>query len=780
MSDRLEWHALHQMNFGPLNDYVEDWKSTNKKIKSHNEDVDGTVIPGLESAFGGLKETKFSAGGEAALARAKQLGGYLEDAHTEGKAVKTIVADAIEELKPYRDRFREKVDDIESTKGPLDTDGKYNVDLVNEEVRGPAEPDLDDWDDIEKHGIDAPTGGWDTADSPLSVWRSVVDQKIREFTQDLNDIAEGAYEADDEASALLYGASANATEKFNGNADEEVEEASKEEQEKDAEEVEDRLSDGEITEEDIEFANQKMKEHDGEEHFAVSLMDELGPKGLAEVYGQAAVDSPASGKEMDKFQKYLGTTLATATDPDNDGPHLGEDYVEEFQNQGAETFEFETEDGETVSASGYQILAPIFENGTYSKEFLTPIAEDMIQMDASGYGWSAISSTGGNDPENPFNIKHPSYVNPVNSLLVGLGHSPEASLELFSKDPALQEDRVYPGHEAVVPDSYLDYLMERDSLGARAGDEIALDAAGLNNKCIGAAFESAATGMAYDKPTDPAPEHTPEMVAFTKDLISTIGKDSSMIDGDHATLDGIQPSLADITANYIADFYQSQQSEYDPDVHTWIPESNGTPLGMFSDKETHQMNEFLRVLGKDPESAAVVAVAAEAAATSAIQGQYDATGAAMEATGALEPYSNLLSSMDAGSAQEIFKEYEKLDKDNNATVKLVSDTLKTVTSAGISIQNPLAGGLANQFVGSSIDAFAKEFETNSKELALDKFEMSTMNNADDVYSWAFNVYYNEISEDHPDWPPDKIRGEADSAAALAKNYYETQLGLDTK
>lgn len=599
---KVTWRQLHDLKLGGLADYIDVWDKTNKGIKEAIDDAENVVEPGVKKAFGGFADIEvFSSGAQAATKALTKLTDQLDDAKTEGDAVEEVLRAGKEDLKDVRDRFRDRVDEINNAKPDIDGAGSYSVDLDNQVVNVPARPSDEKWNHK----------------TTIEEWNNAYQPKADAYAEELDDLIKEADEIDQEVSNTLSGISRNRPE-FNSEADEKAEEFSKERQEADAEKVEDRLTDGEITEEDIEYANDMMKKHEGEEYFAVKLFDDLGAKGLAEVYGQAAIDSPASDKEMEKFQKYLGTTLATATDPDNNGPHLGKDYVEEIQNMGADVFELENENGDTVSGAGYQILAPLFESGEFDDAFLVPIAEDMIQMDASGYGWSGVGAS--NDihaSQNPFNIKNPSYVNPLNSMLLGLGHSPEASLELFSKDPTMQENRPYAGYDTKVPDNYLDYLLERDNKYGIDDHEVVLDRAGLNAKCIGAALESATTGLDFESPDYPGPKHNEKMVDLTNDIFDWTTKHPDEFKGD-GSLHGALGSFGDITGEYIEDFYKAYIKNPD---EPWLPESYGEELKLPYDSpglKDSPMDQWMQLMGYNDHATAVVASASAIVAEGAI------------------------------------------------------------------------------------------------------------------------------------------------------------------
>src|SRR5690606_17864277 len=76
----------------------------------------------------------------------------------------------------------------------------------------------------------------------------------------------------------------------------------------------------------------------------------------------------------------------------------------------------------------------------------------------------------------------------------------------------------------------------------------------VNRGPLGAALESATTGLPYDAPVGTPPvEHTEDMAKLAGEVVGYYGSGDE--DGRMQDMKGMEKHLADITANYINDFH---------------------------------------------------------------------------------------------------------------------------------------------------------------------------------------------------------------------------------
>lgn len=289
----------------------------------------------------------------------------------------------------------------------------------------------------------------------------------------------------------------------------------------------------------------------------------------------------------------MGVALATAQ------PKLGDEYTQELMKLGRSNLDLEML-GNRIEPKGYQVLGTLLRHGTYEKDFLDKVGNDMIayerEMDGGawsrpdgsyagmeGFGLNADATGGGG-------------WDPLTGLLEAYGRNPDASTAF------LQANVAGPGERM----TNLDYLMGMGSDGKGEGartwipDATSPMTAGedkvFGKDALGHALEAATTGMPFDHgPVSPHPEHTPERLAIMEKVVNSLAGDPKLMD------------------DKMADSMGRMAGEYMPEINNTLRQGD-----TFADLYGHPQNfdamatvEFLDVLGRNPESYAEATLGAE-------------------------------------------------------------------------------------------------------------------------------------------------------------------------
>jgi hypothetical protein len=340
--------------------------------------------------------------------------------------------------------------------------------------------------------------------------------------------------------------------------------------------------------------------------FSTEFMTGVGPRGLLELNGRIATlqgdnkfaQSPDSklwdeelAKTVGALQKNLGFTLATATQDVGGENQLGWQWVMDLEKAGKEKFTigFNSQNPEGMTENevyGYQLLAPLLRHGTYGADFIASVGGDMVdfEMDQKGDakdksgvwgdmlyghtrlnwsdGWGTFANSG-NDP--------------VSSLMVALGKSPEGSLQFFTSVTT------FDGSKDGGRNPRLDYLLtDREWPYDLTG---APDDKDLNSKeyydyepkgldLLGGALEAATSNTDDQRAADLVENIVWEI---THDEQAT-GRDNGDSGSDQtkkfSEIDLIPPELRDSMGNIMATWIPSVHGAFD---------SSGTEIGVGKD-----------------------------------------------------------------------------------------------------------------------------------------------------------------------------------------------------
>lgn len=348
------------------------------------------------------------------------------------------------------------------------------------------------------------------------------------------------------------------------------------------------MSDDNATDEEVALLDQLLEENGDNEAFATTLYSNVSAENLGNWTASAAYADGVTDDELVSVQESLGTTLGVATSAN---PDLAESWATQFVNYGGAGHDYTDADGNTVNMLGYSVLGPIMSYGEYPSEFLVPVTNNMMEVqfgpigpagDTDKYGDYFNRNLDGQYPStNPFDPAHPGWVDPLNYGLQALGQNPQASIDFFSQP----DDFGYTDANG-DPLSFVDRILGHDT-----------NTGSLDDAAVGAAIESAATGLPYDAPLDTEPvPHTEENAAFTSHLVDYYGQRPYAVEG-------METTLAEITANYITDFHSGLNNVGSENAAEVYMPPNGAQL-QFSDNDIARL--FLENLGAHENSYEIV------------------------------------------------------------------------------------------------------------------------------------------------------------------------------
>ncbi|MFF5564237.1 hypothetical protein ACFY7Z_04310 [Streptomyces sp. NPDC012623] len=381
-----------------------------------------------------------------------------------------------------------------------------------------------------------------------------------------------------------------------------------------------------MTDSQLAELNTHLKFNARDPEFTTAFFTGLGgPEEALKFYGLMSLDgTEGTDKERlaltKELQRGLGTSLATATDPDNK-THLPASWGAEFRKLGTQPVRLYP--GSMNDPYGYQILGGMLRYGNYDARFINPIAEHITQLHHDDPDKFMLNKPVGiADLDYGFNPsgRTGAGYDPLTSVLEALGHSPEASLKFFSEEttPTVYREDGTVDKNAILDYRYLDDFLKKDfkwppdTLAMPSGD--IKDAFNHGPDALGHALESATTGRPYDSgATADAVRHSPEAARLTERLVSAFGDSPGLLqhneNGDLDSVDSgplyaMRDSLGNITAEYMGDF---QRAMYEGQSDADLP-SFGEPANL----DSNQTERFLSAVGQDPDAYASITSAQQA------------------------------------------------------------------------------------------------------------------------------------------------------------------------
>ncbi|MFB7917702.1 hypothetical protein [Streptomyces sp. NPDC056061] len=591
----LKFEDIVDAPVGKLKAAVDDWAEMVTKLERLAEDArDGMKAKADKAEWEGVNAgvTKGFIGKTA-----KEFG----DAVAEAKGVKMLLAEGCTAFRKAKDDLVSIVHD-EGPKAGVHVDAKGKVTArhpLEEDVAARHDPDYPQALQKQKSAIVA----WQKKIDDIVDTCNDADQSLKNAltanVSDGHDFSKPKYEKLDQEEAARAAALA-----AKGNA---------------------------ITHTQLQQLNELLRDNKNSQEFSTEFYRALGPKKSLEFYGQLAIDPyDAYGKidkerlrDVQELQKNLGINLAKASHDKK----FSAEWGPELRKLGTQQIEFQP--GMMQKPYGYQILGGLLRYGNYDPDFINPIAEHVTQLHQEDRGKFLTHVGSGNGETYGFNPsgKLGSGEDPLNSVLEGLGHSPQAAEKFFTDPPtAYNEDGSVKKGGKLDFSSYLDVFTDEefewnaDSNDAHLyGDSEKLQKAlNVGPEALGHALESATTGRPYDSDaTGEAVKHSAERANLVHAIVEKFGESPELIrhneNGDleegSGPLYAMRGSLGDISAEYINDFQRSLSGGDDKLF---------SPFGESANLSADKAQRFLSEVGQDPDAYASITSAQQASTANAI------------------------------------------------------------------------------------------------------------------------------------------------------------------
>lgn len=699
----LTWEKLSLLNVEAIDDAAGYWSTYVDSLASAADAIEKDV-PAIidESSFGG--ET-----GTGCRSQLRAIAGEIHD-HVEeaGSRIKAVLREAYEDLSTCRTDMRDLVDQVLDSKLRISDDGEVHLSEARiAEIQAWAQQQVEAEGRGDADGLAQEKIAWvEVAEcQPLTARIRGLVETAKDYDNDytarLNAICDAPVEmppplgSDWHQDVAEYWAN-RAIDLLNGGED------------------------GELSPEELDEFNTIVAEHAGSPVFATMLMNRLGPAGLITHLGEVAPylgdvamnvhledEAAFTPEQVNDMYRALGLALATATDPTNP-VHVDQAWVTELMNLGG-----------TVTTShgwhvyGYELLAPTLAHGRYHEDFLVPVTEHMIAIDAS-QGWSSVPPVLGLAPPDRVDYGY----SPVDWALVALDHNPQAALNLFITDDVGTtglDDIEGVNLDGLEPvDDPFAYLMDRAQY-----DQPFIS---VSPDLLGNTLEAATTGVSTDPAyaPDAPPVHNHRMAALTDRLIDHVLEHRDEFTGGPRS--GMLDNFGSITATYIDDF---QRAFATADSVEWTVDQPGADLSIGSpgDENLDRASDWLRVVGHHQGAIAEVWGASEALMFHQLERELADDGSHLGI--AFDMHGQVISSLTEGSLDAIAAGVYQEQADQNRLVDLFAEGAKQgagLVTAGIT-QNPVIGGAVSQGVGYGIDIVKKlDFFSYTDEDAIARIE----------------------------------------------------------
>ncbi|KOU52709.1 hypothetical protein ADK54_06435 [Streptomyces sp. WM6378] len=359
--------------------------------------------------------------------------------------------------------------------------------------------------------------------------------------------------------------------------------------------------------------------HDPE--FSTSFYRRLGAQGTLEFYTRLSLDATALGPAgLDRVamvrhvQDDLGPMLGLATNPHTAG-HLPPHWTTDLMRAGRRPIDVGGFAGEGAKVYGYQALAALLRHGTYDKEFLLPVARDMVGFEHQNphvfeRGVPQVPGMALNlDPSGGRGF------DPLTGLMSAMSNNPDTSSEFFNEPVRADSDgnglvtaddaavRAPGGGQLSMVDHLLDKPPTDDSYDALPGDHTPYQSA------LGNALEAAVTGRVPGDGAAKPVEHTAAMASVMEKVVAKIGADPSLILGEDdvpGKLEGLSGNFGNMAAEYMADIQARVENGAD----------QAKPFGVLAKfADTGQLAHFLGAVAQDPDAYGAITNAQQAYTT---------------------------------------------------------------------------------------------------------------------------------------------------------------------
>uniref|UniRef100_A0AAU2V8E8 Uncharacterized protein n=1 Tax=Streptomyces sp. NBC_00003 TaxID=2903608 RepID=A0AAU2V8E8_9ACTN len=418
--------------------------------------------------------------------------------------------------------------------------------------------------------------------------------------------------------------------------------------------------------------------HDPE--FSTAFYRRLGARGTLEFYTRLSLDATALGPAgLDRVamvrhvQDDLGPMLGLATDPHTPG-HLGGPWTTDLMRAGRRPIDVGGFAGAATKVYGYQALGALLRHGTYDKEFLLPVARDMVGFEHQNpkvfeRGVPQVADMRFNlDPSGGRGF------DPLTGLMSALSNNPDSSSQFFNEPVRADSDgnglvtaddaavRAPGGGQLSVVDHLLDKPPTDDRYDALPGDRTPYQSA------LGNALEAAVTGRVPGDEAAKPVEHTAAMASVMEKVVAKIGADPSLIlgkDDAPGKLEGLSGNFGDMAAEYMADMQARAENGAD----------QAKPFGVLAKfADAGQVAHFLGAVAQDPDAYGAITNAQQAYTTLLVRDVFahpenhgSDVGEAIR--NAVYPGGEIAGIMTQARVEAIYEKHSAADSEFNAAVE---------------------------------------------------------------------------------------------------------------
>ncbi|WP_329015772.1 hypothetical protein [Streptomyces sp. NBC_01601] len=510
---------LLHARLGGMQDAVNDWSETVKKLKTLQEKAENGMQRKAEKA-----DWK---GQNAGVTRPfiKKTAKEFGDAAKEAESIRNILRDAHHEFKAAKDKLKKIVDDAPKQGIHIDPDGTVGY-LVHPDRR--------------PKGYDGPK------------------PKEGEFDRvraDIKEAVSAATEADETAARALRTLTGKDENNFSGTEYRSLKQAAHAQDAEDAKAAAKLVAKGDgASSEEIARLNKYFTDNKGDAYFAERFALEVGVKGNLDYWVDMGDPSDGSRlavdhqKQIKELQQNWSMTLAEATH--SHSPAM-ERWKSDVISSGTDVVQ-----SRGTSAYGFQVMSNLMRHGSFDTKFLKDYGSAVTVAERR------MTHDGGLRPGQVWNagLGMPPHLNwdgkdlgrdPMAGFMEALGHNSKASTDFFNSKIEVPSDghgdhkpvdafKYFTKDRAWVEDTY------KDGYGTKYGYD-----------SLGHALESAATGHAYDAPTEGLKDtRTLDNAKVVQKIVGFYGSDPKF---SHEQ--GISDSLGKIGSAYIDEFNRSMEQE---------------------------------------------------------------------------------------------------------------------------------------------------------------------------------------------------------------------------
>ncbi|MGV9851564.1 hypothetical protein ACWDWU_22745 [Streptomyces sp. NPDC003442] len=685
----VTYHSLITVDLTPLSEAVGKWRTLPGKFRQVGTNLRTEVqTPLTNSDWEGEAA-------DSAFTRMQKAAKEIELAACEAEDVHGLLHDAYTAFKGAKKKLQEYKKEIEEAKHlAIDDTGHVSYKPTNLDDLTPMQQGL------QAKNFSEVVGDYNGYISEVVANATTTDEILAwALTQDGNGRKEGF-------SADGYNSTKDAK-------------AGREQAGKDLKEVEKLVrSKKNLSPTEIARANTLLSRHEGDPYFSEKFATDLGAKDTLEFWqhvtnGQQFGDERT--KNLEKLQKSLGYTLATASHSDSDEMKQWKKEVIKLGPQRVMDTDWEAGTRDPGSY-GFQVMSSLLRYGEYDKDFLVDYGKgypDPHSKDGRTGGLFEFDRKHKDDLKDLYwPDGYETYVNfgedndhgvdPMAGYMESLGHNPEAAQTIFHRDRFEQDARVPPNDDLM----YL--LKERKWLN---GNFYADDGKGYGYDELGHAFEAAALGHPYDQP-ELGLHRNPASVNVATQLISVVGDNSGIL-ADKA---GLSDSLARVGAGYIDNLDWATANHGDAESGA---KTRDAAFGALGPSDISVANEtaknFLSAVGRDDGGYQILSAAQHDFTTNVLKAHPNADdpltlalGTGAETQGILDEARSDAIMSDANDSKE--EKARKLSEAGEWQKYRTSTGISTVTSL---VTVPFEAAKATPFVTPFVDAATGAIDTQT-------------------------------------------------------------------